>query len=103
MFELTELETYSKKLRTYITENSPDLGDGDSALTMLYETYADYNRMDDDIIKEDFRELYRKINGMTLSQMDTILDPLCVLCRDHQRSGFVEGIKIGMRLIDGLQ
>lgn len=43
------------------------------------------------------------MDGMTLSQMDTILDSVCTLCSDHQRSGFVEGIKIGVRLIDELQ
>lgn len=84
MFELTELETYSKKLRTYITENPPDLGDGDSALTMLCEAYADNNRMDNDRIKEDFKKPYHLIKGMTLTQMDTILNPVCALCREHQ-------------------
>ena len=97
------MENYFEKLRTYIVENPPDFGDGDSVLTLLYESYADNNRMDDDCIKEDFNELYQKMNGMTLTQMDTILDPVCTLCRDHQRSGFVEGIKIGVRLIDELQ
>lgn len=97
------MNNYFEKLREYITANSPDFGDGDSVLTMLYETYADYNRMDDGTIKESFKERYRLMNGMTLTQMDTILDPVCTLCRDHQRSGFVEGIKIGVRLIDELQ
>ena len=60
MFELTELETYSKKLRTYITENPPNFGDGDSVLTMLCEAYPDNNRMDNDTIKEDFREKDRR-------------------------------------------
>ncbi len=92
------MENYFEKLRTYITENPPNFGDADSVLTLLYETYADVNRMDDDTIKKDFNELYRLMNGMTLTQMDTILDPVCTLCRDHQRSGFVEGVKIGIRL-----
>lgn len=98
MLEVIALENYFEKLRTYIAENPPCFGDGDSVLTMLYEAYADNNRMDNDTIKEDFNRLYRLMNGKTLTQMDTILDPVCTLCRDHQRSGLIEGIKLGVRL-----
>ena len=97
------MDNYFEKLRDYITEKTPDFGDGDSVLTLRYEAYADYNRMDDDTIKENFDELYRQMNGMELREMDKIIYPVCTLCRDHQRSGFVEGIKMCMRLIDELQ
>ena len=92
------MKTYFEKLRAYIAENPPDFGDGDSVLTLLYEAYAESNRMDDGTIKEDFNELYRQMNGMELRDMDRIIYPVCTLCRDHQRSGFVESIKVGIRL-----
>ena len=92
------MKKYFEKLRTYIAENPPDFGDGESALTLLYEAYADSNKMDDGTITEDFNELYRQMNGMELREMDRIIYPVCTLCRDHQRSGFVEGIKVGIQL-----
>ena len=92
------MEKYFEKLRVSIAENPPDFGDGDSVLTLLYEAYAESNRMDDGTIKEDFNELYRLMNGMELREMDRIIYPVCTLCRDHQRSGFVEGVKVGIRL-----
>jgi len=92
------LEKYFEKLRTYIAENPPYFGDGESVLTLLYEAYAESNRMDDGTIKEDFNELYRQMNGIELREMDKIIYPVCTLCRDHQRSGFVEGVKVGIRL-----
>ena len=92
------MKNYFEKLRTYIADNPPDFGDGDSVLTLFYEAYAESNRMDDGTIKEDFNELYRQMNGMDLREMDKIIYPVCTLCRDHQRSGFVEGIKVGIRL-----
>ena len=46
----------------------------------------------------DFEELYRRMNGMPLREMDRIIDTVCSLCRDHEKAGFVEGIKIGIRL-----
>ena len=97
------MEKYFEKLRSYIAENPPNFGDADSVLTLLYEAYAESNRMDDGIIKEDFNELYRLMNGMELREMDKIIYPVCTLCRDHQRSGFVEGIKVGIRLRSELE
>jgi hypothetical protein len=38
------------------------------------------------------------MNGMSLQEMDRIIYPVCQLCRDHEHAGFVEGIKIGIRL-----
>ena len=92
------MEKYFEKLRSYIAENPPDFGDGDSVLTLLYEAYAESNKLDDGTIKEDFNELYRLMNGMELREMDKIIYPVCTLCRDQQRSGFVEGVMVGIRL-----
>ena len=92
------MKNYFEKLKAYIAENPPDFGDGDSVLTLLYEAYAESNKMDDGTIKEDFNELYRLMNGMELREMDKIIYPVCKLCRDHERSGFTEGIKIGIML-----
>ena len=92
------MKAYYEKFRTYIAENPPNFGDGESVLTLLYEAYADSNKMDDGTITQDFNELYRQMNGMELREMDRIIYPVCTLCRDHQRSGFVEGIKVGIRL-----
>lgn len=67
-------------------------------MTMLYESYSDSNRVDDDQIKTDFRELYQAMKGMPFREMDRITDPVCALCRDHERAGFVEGVKAGILL-----
>jgi len=96
------LNDYFERLRTHIAENPPDFGDGESVLTLLYEAYADSNKMDNGTIKEDFNELYRQMNGMQLRDMDKIIYPVCTLCRDHQRSGFVNGIRVGIRLREEL-
>ena len=92
------MKTHFEKLRSYFAENPSDFGDGESVLTLLYEAYAESNKMDDGTIKEDFNKLYRLMNGMELREMDKIIYPVCTLCRDHQRSGFVEGVKVGVRL-----
>ena len=85
-------------LKRIITDHQPNFGDGDSVLTMLYEAYSECNRLDDNQIKADFNELYRTMNGMELQEMDSVLYPICTLCRDHERSGFIHGVKVGIML-----
>lgn len=92
------IKRYIQKLRDYALLQEPDFGDGESILTLLYEAYNEVNRMDNTQIKADFNELYRRMNGMELREMDRIIYPVCALCRDHERTGFVNGLRIGIRL-----
>ena len=92
------MNSYFEKLKAYIQSKPPNYGDGESVLTMLYECHNENNPYDDEQIKEDFTELYRLMNSMELREMDRIIYPVCKLCRDHKRSGFIEGIKIGILL-----
>lgn len=89
------MERYIQALQEYAQSHKSDFGDGESVLTLLYEAYSDNNRMDNAQIKADFKELYRQLEGKDLREMDQILDPVCILCRDHERAGFVEGVKVG--------
>ena len=89
-------------LKSHIDSHPPDFGDGDSVLTMLYEAFAEANPMDDGRLKQDFNDLYQVMNGMPLREMDKIIYPVCTLCRDHQRSGFVEGVRVGIKLREEL-
>ena len=92
------MNSYFQKLKAYIQSKPPNYGDGESVLTMLYECHNENNPYDNEQIKADFNELYRLMNGMELRDMDRIIYPVCKLCRDHERSGFIEGIKIGVLL-----
>ena len=92
------MNPYIKKLKQQIEKHPPDFGEGNSILALLYDAYNEVNRMDDEQIEADFNALYQAMNGMELQEMDRIIYPVCRLCRDHERSGFIEGIKIGVLL-----
>ena len=96
------MNPYFEKLKAAIEANPPNLGDGNSVLTLLYETYSELNRLDNDTIRAGLDELYKLMNGMTLREMDRIIYPVCQLCRDHEHAGFVEGIRIGVLLAQEL-
>ena len=96
------MDNFYDVLKKHIANCRANFGDGVSVLTMLYEAYSDYNRLDDEKVTKGFEELYRQMNGMELREMDKIIYPVCMLCRNHERSGFVEGIKIGIMLAQEL-
>ena len=94
---------YLTVLRDRITAHPPDLGDANSVLNLLYEAYSEIDPMEGDQIRAGFHELYQLMNGVPLEKMDEIINPLCFLCREHERSGFVHGVQIGMLLAQELE
>lgn len=70
----------------------------ESILEVLYNTYNEYSYFENEQIKADFEELYQRMNGKPLQEMDEIIYAVCTLCRDHEKVGFVEGVKVGMSL-----
>lgn len=96
------MKEHFETLKEHIEHHPPELGDADSVLALLYDTYNAVNAIDDDQIKADFNALYQAMNGMELKEMDRIIDPVCKLCRDHERTGFVSGVKIGVQLANEL-
>ena len=97
------MKTYLEAIKYHIESHPPNFGDGESVLTMLYECYNENNPYDNEQIKADFNELYQQMNGMPLREMDNIVYPVCKLCCDHEKAGFVEGIRIGIRLRNELE
>lgn len=96
------MKNFFDVLNRYVAENQPSFGDGESVLTLLYEAYSECNRLDDTQIKAGFNELYQMMNGMELQEMDKIIYPVCRLCRDHEKVGFVGGLKLGFMLLQEL-
>ena len=92
------MKKYLEKLKQHIADNPPDFGDANSVLGLLYECYNEIHPYDNEEIKADFNTLYQAMNGMPLREMDKVIYPVCKLCRDHEQAGFIEGIKVGMRL-----
>lgn len=96
------IEKYIQVLKKSALSDGLNLGDADTVLEMIYECYNENHPYDNEEIKVDFNELYRQMNGMALREMDNIIYPVCKLCRDHEKAGFTEGVKIGIRLANEL-
>lgn len=89
-----------KQLSKYMTEHPPnfDATDAASIIEAIYAVYNESNGMDNDAIKADFETLYARMHGYTIREIDKIIDVVCSLCRNHEKSGFTDGVKIGVRL-----
>ena len=73
--------------------------DADSVLGFLCGAYYDQNcNSDSEEIKQAFEDLYEAMNGKTLREKDEVIYAVCRLCRGHQQTGFVDGVKIGILL-----
>ena len=97
------IRKYIQALKEYALSNTPDYLDSESILAMLYECHNENHPYDNEQIKAGFHALYEKMNGMPLLEMDKIIYPVCTLCRDHEKAGFIEGVKLGVRLIKELK
>ena len=77
--------------------------DADTVLELLYNTYYEHVCTDDtDEIKQAFDDLYNALSDKSLKEKDTIIDLTCNLCRLHQQSGFIAGIRLGLHLAQEL-
>jgi len=90
-----KMNDYLTALQTHLTTQQPT---NQNILDLLYDAYNDTTGMDNEEIKADFERLYQLMNGKPLQEVDEIIYAVCTLCRDHEKAGFIEGIKVGIGL-----
>ena len=78
--------------------------DADTVLELLYNTYYEHVCTDDtDEIKQAFDDLYNALSDKSLKEKDEIIYATCRLCSLHQQTGFIDGIRLGLRLAQELK
>ena len=90
-----KMNEYLTALQTYLTTQQPT---NQNLLDLLFDAYNDTTGMDNAEIKADFERLYQLMNGKPLQEIDEIIYAVCTLCRDHEKAGFIEGVKVGIGL-----
>lgn len=97
------MDEFMNALRTQLATQQPNYPDNaESILEVLFDAYNESSSFDNAAIKADFEELYQLMNGKPLKEIDEIIYVVCTLCRDHEKAGFVEGIKVGIYLAQEL-
>ena len=73
---------YVEILTRHVAENPPNYGgDANSILEMLFTYYHECNNTDTDAVKAAFEDLYQRMHGMPLREMDRIVDAVWVPSR----------------------
>ena len=97
---MMKMNDFVKTLESKLTTTQPSFGDdADSVLGFLCGAYYDQNcNSDSEEIKQAFEDLYEAMNGKTLREKDEVIYAVCRLCRGHQQTGFIDGVKLGIYL-----
>ena len=94
-----KMNEFMTALQTHLATQQPNYpSNAESILEVLFDAYNESSGFDNAAIKADFEELYRLMNGKPLKEIDEIIYAVCTLCRDHEKAGFIDGIKVGMSL-----
>ena len=94
-----KMNEFIAALQTHLAAQQPNFPDNtESILEVLFDAYNESSGFDNAVIKADFEELYRLMNGKSLKEIDEIIYTVCTLCREHEKAGFIEGIKVGFSL-----
>ena len=97
------MDKFLTSLQSKLDTLQPDYpNNADSILEVLYNTYNEYSCFENEQIKADFEELYQHMNGKSLQEMDEVIYAVCTLCRDHEKASFMEGVKVGIHLVQEL-
>ena len=94
-----KMNEYLTALQTHLAAQQPT---NQNILDLLYDAYNDTTGMDNAEIKADFEKLYQLMNGKPLQEIDEIIYAVCTLCRDHEKAGFIEGIKVCFHLMNSI-
>ena len=97
---IPEPDSLLEILQRYVAENPPHYGDwnAQSVLEMLYVAYGESNRFESNESKAGFEELYAYLRDLPLKKVDSVIDKVCDIAHYHERDGFTEGVKLGVRL-----
>ena len=96
---MMKMNEFMTALQTHLATQQPNYPDNaQSILEVLFDAYNESAGFDNATIKADFEELYQLMKGKPLKEIDEIIYAVCTLCRDHEKAGFIEGVKVGMSL-----
>lgn len=83
-------------MQTLIRQLVNDAKDGESVTDVLLHGYLEKNVVDEESIKQSFAQLDEVLSRLTLKEYDRVWDATCRLCNEHERRGFLSGLRIGV-------
>ena len=90
------MNPYIEKLNAYLAETP--LADGKSILDQLCYYYTVLCCLENDTIRDGFREIDRVLKVLPFEEQDRVSDLTSDICIECTRIAFLEGVQVGYRL-----
>lgn len=99
------MNQYMESIKAYLAEREPNYGyyEAHSLLELLWCSYAQGNPVENEKIKMLFDELEPLFATLAMEDTDTLFSKISDICMEYERSSFLEGIHVGVRLAFELQ
>lgn len=95
------MKKLEETLKGYVDQNLPSCGNAQAVVDQLYWCYMERNRIDNDKTNVCYTALREKVN-LPLREYDDVLYIVSDLCLEYGRQAFMEGLKVGMLLMQKL-
>lgn len=95
------MSNLAELLKDYVSQNPPACGDAQTVVDRIYWTYMESNRMDSKKLDDLYEQLRTQIN-LPLREYDEVLYTIGDLNLEYGRHAFMEGLKVGIVLLNGL-
>ena len=94
------MEEYLRKLSAYVAEHPPDIHSDDvhTILDALFWAYCESAGADNENVQQGYNTLQQQLQRLPAQDVNTIINTVNDLCWEHDRQGFINGFKMGMRL-----
>lgn len=92
------MKRLAELLKRFVEENLPNSGNAQDVADRLYWCYMERSRIDNDKTNACYAALREKVN-LPLREYDEVLYIVSDLCLEHGRQAFLEGLKVGMLLV----
>ena len=94
------MEEYLQNLSAYVAEHPPDIHSDDvqTILDALFWAYCESAGADNDNVQQGYDTLQQQLQLLPTQDVNAIINTVNDLCWEHDRQGFINGFKMGMRL-----
>lgn len=96
------MQRYIQAPIDYYKQNLPNHGDAESVMDLLFWYYTEYNPINNQKIKDGFAALRNQFPQLSLQEFDPIFSIVSDLCMEHERLAFLEGLRLGVTLMQEL-
>ena len=93
------MNTLTEAFQQFLTSESEQ----SAPLDILYRFYAEYLAIDTEITRTRFQSLEPHMEQLSMEDQNAVMDALCIICTEQEKTAFTHGVRLGAQLTDALK